>query len=455
MIIRAYLIKTSLLAVLSIGLAACSVSKKTETNTQNTPTAYPNVLIAKGSKGNPFGPCEPSIAINHKNTQQIAAGAILNRYYWSEDGGLTWQTDGLRSTYGVFGDPVLISDWEGRFFYGHLSDTTGKQWQDERILDRIVIQRSDDGGKTYNNGSFTGMRHPKDQDKHWLVADPVTNHLLCTWTEFDIYNSHDLKNDHSRILFSKSTDHGDSWSDAIQINQFEGDCEDDDNTTEGAVPAFGPNGEIYVAWAWNNKIWFDKSLDGGKTWLDKDIVVANQPGGWTFEVPGISRCNGMPVLVCDLSNGPNRGTLYINWSDQRHGENDTDVFISKSTDGGKTWSKAHRVNDDKQKAHQFFNWMAIDQTNGYLYSVFYDRRAYTDNRTDVYVAVSRDGGKSFQNMKISETPFDPKKYVFFGDYNHISAHDGVVRPIWTRLENGVLSVWTAIMDFKTTPTDKK
>jgi len=51
--------------------------------------------------------------------------------------------------------------------------------------------------------------------------------------------------------------------------------------------------------------------------------------------------------------------------------------------------------------------MDIDQTNGNLYFVFYDRRTYTDNQTDVYMAISTDGGTNFSNVKISESPFSP------------------------------------------------
>lgn len=412
------------------------------------PPGFKNVMIAEAGSGGHFGPCEPTICVNPNNTKNIAAGAILNRYSWSDDGGLTWKSSNLKSSFGVFGDPVIIADREGSFYYAHLSDPEGRAWSSELLLDRIVIQKSTDGGKTYNDGSFCGMRHPKDQDKHWLCADPATGHLICTWTEFDKYDSKDLENDHSRILFSKSTDGGNTWSEALKISQFEGDCLDDDNTTEGAVPAFGPNGEIYVAWSWNNRIWFDRSVDGGKTWLNEDIVAADQPGGWNFDIPGIQRCNGMPVLVCDLSNGPNRGTLYLNWGDQRRGANDTDIWIAKSTDGGNTWSKPQRVNDDARGKQQFLSWLAVDQTTGHLYTVFYDRRAYDDFRTDVYLAVSRDGARTFSNLKISTAPFSPNSFIFFGDYSHISAHGGVVRPIWTRLDKNDLSVWTAILDFK-------
>jgi|GEM_PF-2218455 len=115
-----------------------------------------------------------------------------------------------------------------------------------------------------------------------------------------------------------------------------------------------------------------------------------------------------------------------------------------SKDGGISWSAPIRVNDDNSNRHQFFTWMDIDQTDGHLYFVFYDRRAHSDNQTDVYLAISSDGGASFINRKISETPFIPAKGVFFGDYTNITVHNGIVRPIWTRFENGNLSIWTNI-----------
>ncbi len=389
------------------------------------------------------GICEPSISINKANPANVVAGAILDRVFYSNDSGKTWTGDTLKSTYGVWGDPVVISDYKGNQYFFHLSDPTGKNWQSEEILDRIVCQKSVDGGMTWNNGSYMGLDHPKDQDKQWVAVDPNTNTLYCTWTQFDKYGSKNVS-DESNILFSKSTDFGESWSEAMVISQFAGNCLDGDSTTEGAVPTVGPNGEVYVAWSFDEKIYFDIITEDGKH-LAEDIIVAEQPGGWDIDVPGLMRANGMPITVCDISNGPHRGTIYVNWVDDRNGH--YDVWIAKSMDEGKTWSKPKRVNDDKKKRDQFFTWLACDPITGYLYAVFYDRRNYKDNRTDVYLATSTDGGETWKNERINETTFQPNPLVFFGDYNHIDAYNGMVRPIWTQMDSeGGMSIWTAIIN---------
>lgn len=393
-----------------------------------------------------IGACEPSICISPINTDIIVAGSILDRVYQSSDGGYTWTKSQLQSPYGVYGDPVVRADFDGNFYYAHLS-SPGIAWKDDNFLDRIVVQKSIDSGSTWNEGSYTAPNGSKDQDKQWMAIDPRNNHIYMAWTEFDKYNSK-LPEDRSRIQFARSTDRGETWSLPTPISQYEGGCLDDDNTTEGAVPAVGPNGEVYVAWSYGEKIYFDRSTDGGLTWLDQDIIVSDQPGGWDVTIPGINRCNGMPITEVDLSTGPHRGTIYVNWSDQRHGEEDTDIWISSSTDGGLTWSTPMRVNDDASHKHQFFTWMDVDPSTGYIYVIFYDRRAYEDEQTDVYLAYSTDGGQSFSNKKISTSPFKPNGMVFFGDYNDISAYDSRIRPIWTRLDGSTLSVWTAIIDLK-------
>jgi len=91
--------------------------------------------------------------------------------------------------------------------------------------------------------------------------------------------------------------------------------------------------------------------------------------------------------------------------------------------------------------------MAVDQTNGNLFFVYHDRRNHpTTDSTDVYMTYSTDGGKTFTDIEISESSFLPNKNEFFGDYNNIVAHNNIVRPVWTRLDDKKISVWTAIVD---------
>jgi hypothetical protein len=405
---------------------------------------YKNVLIDKQVSSWEYPPCEPSICIDPTNSSNIVAGAILNRVYTSNDTGRTWLETPLLSKLGVYGDPCIIANPKGEFYYFHLGDPSGKGWKDERLLECIVSQKSKDKGKTWSNGSAIGANPPKDQDKQWAIATPNGKQLYCTWTQFDLYESKN-PTDSSNIMFSCTNAKAKKWKKAKRINQIAGNCADDDGTVEGAVPAAGPNGQLYVAWAVNDKIYFDRSKDGGKSWLEKDIVAAIIHGGWNVDVPGIMRCNGMPILVCDNSTGPNKGTLYICWGDTKNGDSDTDVWLISSKDEGDTWSEPVRVNDDAAGKHQFFPWLAIDQTNGNLHIVFYDRRFYSDNNTDVFLASSADGGNTWFNERISDKPFTPTSDVFFGDYNNISVVNGTVRPIWTRLENGQLSVWTALI----------
>ena len=401
---------------------------------------FQNIMIS-----NADSPQEPCITINPKNVAEIVAGSNLNNVYISTDTGNTWQEQKLSSSYGVWGDPFIITDTAGRFYFFHLSAPTGTHFAPD-WLDRIVCQRLDNINGTWNNGSYTGLNGLKDQDKEWGIVDRKTNTIYISWTQFDKYAS-PLSQDSSTILFAKSTDLGNSWSAPMRINDVAGDCIDKDNTVEGATPCVGPNGEVYVSWVGPAGIVFDRSLDGGQTWLPLDKFVSDIPGGWDLDIPGIDRSNGLPFIACDISGGSYNGTIYINWADQRNGANNTDIWLSKSTDGGNTWSAPAKVNTDNNiTAHQFLTSMAIDQKTGYLYFLFYDRRNHSGNQTDVYMAYSTDGGVTFHDKKISTTPFTPFSTVFFGDYTSISAHDNVIRPIWGRTDGTQQSIWTAKVD---------
>lgn len=410
---------------------------------------YQNVMITSD-----FTPSEVTIAFNPTNTSNLVAAANIESYYYSFDGGKTWTTKKLESTYGVYGDPCVVADMLGNFYYFHLSNsyTDGGTW-----LDRIICQKSDDGGITFNNGTFMGANSPHLQDKEWGAVDltysPYRNNLYVAWTQCGQHNYNDEGaslnplDSASNIIFCYSTDGSATWSERKRINELSGaECSDAGATVLGAMPCVGLNGEVYVTWVSPYGVMLDRSTDGGKTFWDKDVKVSDLPGNFKFTVPGIYRVFGFPSMACDMSYSSYRGTLYISWCDLRNGYDNADIFISRSTNEGVNWSTPVRVNDDTGNSHQFYNWLTIDQETGFIYIVFYDRRNYANDYTDVFLAVSKDGGKTFENERISEKPFYPLSETFMGDYTNIIAINGMVRPIWTRLDSNSLSVWTAIID---------
>jgi len=401
---------------------------------------FKNILL--DSVANKAGryPVDPTIVINFKTPENILVASFPDHLYTSNDSGISWNKSKSRSTFGVWDNPVLISDFSGNIFYFHHSDPTGKNWESDEILDRIVVTKSKDGGLVWDGGTSIGHNPPKDQFYHNAITDRKGN-VGVAWTEFDKYGSTDVGCE-SRILFSKSSG-GSKWSKPVVISK-PGDCKDDDSTVKGAVPAVSGDGKLFIAWSHDGAIYLDRSFNGGNMWLSNDILITEQVGGWNFFVPGLQKANGLPTLVCDNSKGTFNGALYLVWAEESV-ENDTDIYFMRSLNFGDNWTQPMRINDDEPGSHQFMPAMAVDQGSGHIYILYYDRREYNDEQTDVYLAYSIDNGATFKNVKVSDKPFIPSADVPFGSKISIAAHNGIIMPVWTRMDNGKTSIWTSII----------
>jgi hypothetical protein len=413
-----------------------------------------------------ISPAEVSIAINPKNPDNMIAASFQtghppkpragSYHYVTFDGGKTWKTVPTPDSKNlVQGDDVVAFSNDGIAYHAHLSFDGIRLARPPRAENGMIVNVSKDGGNTWTDGT-PAINHINTvipfEDKPGLVVDNATSsrskgNVYLAWTRFDVYGSSNPEH-RSQIYFTRSTDQGQTFSMPFRISDTGGDCLDSDNTVEGAVPAVGPNGEVYVVWAGPLGLVMDKSLDGGLT-FGKDKVIGNMPGGWDFSVEGLDRANGMPVTGVDLSNGPNKGTLYVNWIDERNG--DQDVFVMSSRDGGETWSAPMRVNDDpvKNGKVQFFTWMAIDPADGSVNVIFYDRRDGKGTETHLTLARSVDGGKTFVNHKVDLPAFSANPRLFFGDYSSISAYDGRVVPVFMHfVDDGRLAISVALYRFK-------
>src|ERR1043165_5126871 len=246
-----------------------------------------------------INPAEVTIAINPKNPDNMIAASFQtghppkpragSYHYVTFDGGKTWKTVATPNpTNLVQGDDVLAFSNDGVAYHVHLSFDGIRLARPVRAENGMIVNVSKDGGSTWSDGT-PAINHINTvipfEDKPGLVVDnaPASGskgNVYLAFTRFDVYGSSNPE-DHSQIYFTRSTDQGQTFSMPFRISDTGGDCLDSDNTVEGAVPAVGPNGEVYVVWAGPLGLVFDKSLDGGLT-FGKDKVIGNMPGGWDF-----------------------------------------------------------------------------------------------------------------------------------------------------------------------------
>lgn len=136
------------------------------------------------------------------------------------------------------------------------------------------------------------------------------------------------------------------------------------------IAAIGQGGEL-LAW---------RSIDQGKSWLGPATIN---------DVPKAAR-EGLHALAA----GP-KGECYCVWLDLRNER--PEVFGSSSRDGGETWSQNRLIYQSPagnvcECCHPSVNF----DSQGNLYVMW---RNWLHGNRDLYLSVSRDGGRSFSEAK--------------------------------------------------------
>jgi len=376
---------------------------------------------------------EPAIAVNPADPDQVV-GAAGRWAAYSIDGGRTFTPVQPGGETVRAGDPSLAFDDKGNLFYCFLSilkNGLPGYWGHGPGANGIWVRRSSDGGRTWDKDAVAVIAWKgdepditlEDMPRIWSDTQPKSAYrgsLYTAWIEWQMTQS--------IVLFSRSTDAGRTWSKPMRISTKAGLPRDDNGAVVGIIGTVAPDGTQYVVWNEGLNVTLAISRDGGKTFEPSRPVfdVAPPYFGGAAGIPGVSRAMGFPQIGVDGQ----RGTLYVTWSDFRNG--DVDVFISRSSDHGRTWTPPMRVNDDPvhDGADQFLQWMAVDPADGSVYVQFYDRRDDPNNRkTRVTLARSTDGGTRFSNYAWSNEPFTGEN-AFLGDYEWCVAYRGRVYGIW-------------------------
>ena len=392
---------------------------------------------------------ETSMAVNPNNPDNLVGGVndyrlyvpSENRYdggggfFRSMDGGKSWTVGNLPGLvtadpdapgiYETAGDPAVAAGPDNVFWYANIAFNRSDD------ANAVAVSRSTDSGATWET-SFVIQTSDEEgaslfNDKEWVAADPNDpNIAYITWTQF--------KNDgSSRIVFSKTTDGGATWSAPQQVTP--------NLYNQGSVVYIDSDGNVHVVWESYNVtlhkdgIAYAMRPNGSDTFGDTRFLAVDDdimdPLGWAE-----FRTNSFPAFALDGNN------LYIVWSNW-NGRN-ADIVYLHSTDGGVTWKDPKTI--DGGRSDQFFPWIGADK--GKVFVSYMDHKGEKGSRYHMSIIASNNNGDTWlAPVKTTSRSSDPSKGnyfgypncapVFIGDYTGIAVgSDGVAHPFWTDIRKG-------------------
>jgi len=170
----------------------------------------------------------------------------------------------------------------------------------------MVLVTSADNGVTWKSQRRLANRGTAQFDPQ-IVVDPVDRRTVyAAW----------LENDRRDIVVSRSVDFGLTWAEIIATR----------TETEADKPVLAVHGlDVYIAYNRAARVWVAASHDGGNTFAPVN-VNATDGMGW-------AQAGGAAI---DPS-----GSVFLSWAGYTRanaGQGPVDLYVSRSADGGKTWS---------------------------------------------------------------------------------------------------------------------
>ena len=452
---------------------------------------------------------EPTLAIDPRNPMVWTSGSndyctvptagdAWAGFYRSSDGGSTW-TDSLLPGYNgdtssegmnsplaplvakgalAAGDPVQSFDGSGNLFYmGNNFNRGTENGSSNRFRDNIgsiwvATYAPSNPADTSTDGSMyvrtvllaqNNFGQGNSNDKTNLVADPVTGNVYAAWSDYHGSGCNE-------ILFSRSTDHGATFSKPLKLSS--GIC-----GNQGPSIAVGPSGKVYIGWQGNtggalgkatnatNGAAFTSSSNYGQTFAKARLVNLYVPfTSEQFSGNGARECGDAPFNCptgftfprFDLA-GPYlaadnvHGTVVMAFqAEQPNGQGQ--IEYSYSTNGGSSWSTPALL-APAATGHQFYPFLSA--SNGRVNAIFYDSQGdpnyaptnapcnsstgMTTACLNVRYAESSDGGKTWSSStQVTYTPTNPnyeqfggRLVPFFGDYITVAAQGDTIGASWT------------------------
>ncbi len=190
-----------------------------------------------------------------------------------------------------------------------------------------------------------------------------------------------------------------------------------------------------------------KSMDGGVTWsapTRASDIIHDGVSDYPINVVGRQTLSNSQFRVNSAGNlavDAVTGALHIVWSDNRAGTADatnTNVFMTRSTDGGNSWSSPIVIS--RARGDQFFPWAAL-APDGTLNVMFMDRSYdLANSKYGITLARVAAGSRTVSAQRVDTGLSDPNharwfatggQTTFLGDYNGLAiGGDGTAHPLW-------------------------
>jgi hypothetical protein len=394
-------------------------------------------VLYRNSESEPHlavNPADPDnmIASWHQDRWSTGAAQGLGAAY-TNDGGLTWTQvnvpfsrcsgaePGSTGDYERASDPWISFSPDGTAHFMALVADIG-----EPNRNGMLVASSTDGGATWAGPVKIKASPAKDpvavsvfHDKNTLTADPFDPDLVyATWTLFRLGST--------TLLFSRSTDGGEKWfTHPIDNIEVVGPAELV-VFRQGAQIVVLPDGTLLNAFfriLFNQKTFevsqeqaIFRSFDQGKHWEKMDTVV-----GDLFPAVAVDTELGIPVRdaqqLPDVAVDRSSGDLYYVWQDTRFSDDGlVGVVISKSEDGGSTWSDPVAVNTVPE-VQAFLPVVAVNE-DGTVGVLFYDFRddvlGDAELSTDVFLKRYDPDLSLVDETRLTLNSFDLRQSVITG-----------------------------------------
>jgi hypothetical protein len=392
---------------------------------------------------------EPWVAVNPANSNNRIG--VYQQDRWndggahglvaavSHDGGATWAHSWAHfslcsgGTVANGGDFERTSDPWVTFAPNGSAYQIAISFAQNDFTNAVLVSKSTNGGDTWSE-PVTLIRDTSPfnfNDKESITADPTnSNYVYAVWdrsrhpgdpASLNAFHSYSFRGD---PYFSRTTNGGASWEPAR--NMFR---QNKNLWTIGHQIVVQSNGTLVDSFnlgsgsgiqpSIHNWQAIMRSTDRGASW-SKPILIAKDYDVDVRDPDNPDDFLRVGTFLADIAVDPNNGTLYVVWADGRFtGGAHADVVLSKSTDGGLTWTEPVKVSGTPSGIDSFTASVDIS-ANGTVAVTYYDLRNNTPDPntlpTDYWIRYSTNGGASWGADQHVAGPFDMRTAPYAGGF---------------------------------------